>query len=126
MKTNELRIGNYLNQVKYLNGLCNEIRKVTSINKEGFLNVDILSKHIISSQPIDWFIPIALTEAWIYKFDFINIGGIFTKDKTWFEIENTKNKLWFSTYGNDVEIKYVHQLQNLYHSLTGEELQLKD
>jgi hypothetical protein len=32
---------------------------------------------------------------------------------------------FYSVFGNEIEIKYVHQLQNLYFALTGTELKIK-
>ncbi len=74
--------------------------------------------------------PILLTQEWIIKFGFVNTKGA---HPSWIE-KQVKEGWVFSMqylivtsrafYGK-TEIKYVHQLQNLYYSLTGEELIIK-
>jgi hypothetical protein len=73
------------------------------------------------------FDPIPLTEEWLLRFGFVyhDDDGIITYSSRdnivifqryrldfYFELSNYK----------DAELEYVHQLQNLYHALTGEEL----
>jgi hypothetical protein len=72
-KVNELRIGNYVNQVKYYNGNCNEIKVVSSINKDGYLNVISIDKKNINSININCFNPIQLTEEILLKCDLIPV-----------------------------------------------------
>ena len=107
MKANELRIGNH---IRYRN----EIIEVQS--------TDILSAELSPSD----FSAIILTEEWLLKFGFkrfpwgLVVGNLLFKDnlkctELTFEVGN----------GFRVEIKYIHQLQNLYFALTGEELTLK-
>jgi len=69
--------------------------------------------------------PIPLTQEWFLKLGFHKYKGdnsdCFLDD---FETScNRKLFFWKGTYIQN--IKYVHQLQNLYFSLTGEELTLK-
>jgi len=100
--------------------------------------------------------PISLTEEWLIKFGFENWGkgGLYSNEYETYDrfvlhnvLDGTSNfevHYILSTYGNThhkqfiissdeddriswgVEIKYVHQLQNLYFALTGEELELKE
>lgn len=75
--------------------------------------------------------PIPLTEEWLLKMGFQYNGNVLIlklKDVVFDEgncIEYFKGKdyteIKFGYYGNS-HIKFVHQLQNLYYSLTGEEL----
>ena len=76
--------------------------------------------------------PIPLTEEWLLKFGFISnpyqdryelVNIYFQGCKLCFECDKTKGftELWISEFPN---IKYVHQLQNLFHIVTGSELQL--
>jgi hypothetical protein len=66
--------------------------------------------------------PILLNEEWLIKFEFDEDRYGFIKDKIQF-LFRTDNKLVASIRGLDlVQIKYVHQLQNLYYSITQEEL----
>jgi hypothetical protein len=82
--------------------------------------------------------PIPLTEEWLLKFGFAyrnehrGEGAILD-----FKTDNWKTSLSvafdYAKNGGDIavltcsrKIKYVHQLQNLYFSLTGEELTIKE
>jgi hypothetical protein len=64
--------------------------------------------------------PIPLTEEWLLKFGFIK----HVSQSIWYTLN--KVDVWFfdGKYVNDidVEIKYVHELQNLYFALTKKEL----
>jgi hypothetical protein len=67
--------------------------------------------------------PIPLTEEWLIKFGFDG------QDYNLFTIELSRNQFmmlkdeWLIVISNNC--KYVHQLQNLYFALTGEELTIK-
>lgn len=75
--------------------------------------------------------PIPLTEEWLLKF------GYFTQNGAWGTIAVKgyhKNTHQLDLFGNAwvhdregymVDLDYVHQLQNLYFALTGEELTIK-
>ena len=45
-------------------------------------------------------------------------------DENWFLLNDMRGNYYYP-YGSEMKIKYLHQLQNLYHSLTGKELQKK-
>ena len=126
MKASELRMGNLV--------LCN-----TSI---GFVNTivsvcNLSSDEIVCSyKPTKQFIfckdalfePIPLTEEWLLKFGFKKGEGGYI-DRTFFLngvicvfIINSS----FNFYYKNILLKSVHQLQNLYFALTGEELTIKD
>ena len=117
MKANELRIGNWV-----FNGR----------------NAQVTPKQI------EWFsegvydlLPIELTEEWLLKF-----GFVWELDKSYSLTINENNGLFIWVDLNTLHpiaelidsgdrvvvnhIKYIHQLQNLYFALTGEELKLKD
>lgn len=95
MMANELRIGNWVmgNEPFQINGI--QIALQESRQKGGFNT--------------GWQ-PIPLTEEWVVRFGFKQsnlVGGIYTDANL------------------DVKVhlpKYVHQLQNLYFALTGQEL----
>jgi len=123
MKANELRIGNW---------------------------VDIEAIDIqVECLPIDYnyshLHPIPLTEEWLVKFGFDTDGVTFDKQVPFvfhygyrFSLYNTGNAVDFNRSGWAVRvfqskqtieigrIQYVHQLQNLYFALTGEELNKQD
>lgn len=74
--------------------------------------------------------PIPITEEWVIKFGLKQINDYWECDKTSFEIYQFKTGQWFNSinsneYTNGIEIMYVHQLQNLYFALTGNELTIK-
>lgn len=112
MKANELRIGNYVIQdVEFIRGISS-----MSLHK---FNLDLIK-----------LIPIPLTEEWILKFGFekkLTVWWYFN-EKLVIECGILSNKIFVRFRLNDYEsveiseIKYVHQLQNLYFALTNEEL----
>jgi hypothetical protein len=122
MKASELRIGNYFKGIR--------VGIVKSIFTTHFTVEDENGIQLGNSIQ-DNFQPIPLTEEWLLKFGF-------EKDE---EYDNTFNRYisvfnGFTTITIDIsanvllldnmEIKlhFVHQLQNLYFALTGEELTL--
>lgn len=141
MKANELRIGNFVGR-KYLNpnpnGITHEIEPcmVKSI-KEDFINVTLSFKDkCISKINISSIEPIQLTEEWLVKFGFKDVQRGFYSIKagsTFFRLtppqfmgEWQTEYCWVYDDFKFTEVKYVHQLQNLYFALTGEELTIKD
>jgi hypothetical protein len=79
--------------------------------------------------------PIPLTEEWLLKFGFDNINsreyGI-KCGSCWMSLNNPKDMgewqdyyCWTYDRFKFIELKYVHQLQNLYFALTGNELEIK-
>jgi len=123
MEARELRIGNLM---ELPNG---EISKVTGFTENGKVWFVREPKHEECALKINQVKPIPLTEEWLFEFGFIDD---FSKD---FRVRlighrlgdffiTEKMKLLTSDI-NSVKIKYVHQLQNLYFALTGEELTIK-
>jgi len=76
--------------------------------------------------------PIPLTEEWLVKFGFEKFGNKKTGNQLW-SMSNPSWSIWLNSDGTwDVNFwqggkkrKYVHQLQNLFHALTNEELTIK-
>ena len=132
IKVNELRLGNYVSVNKGFEML------VYSIFKDDTLYLDFIPPLVneadIWEEDAEDVSPIELTEEWFLKAGF---EKSFTND-FWYSINVGDKRLLISTLGN-IEIekwdrtmiafpdicKYVHQLQNLYFALTGEELKLK-
>lgn len=105
IKANELRIGNWVSN--------------------GEIEFQITSKDIYHRdvRVYGTFIKgLPITPEWLERFGFENKGYIYVLGKFTYNIHNG----WW--YGNkklpNVNLQYVHQLQNLYHALTGEELEL--
>lgn len=127
MKVNELRIGNIISPLG---------KGITSV--EGFCIWDnLIQSSNFTERDIKDFEPIQLTEEWLLKFGFEPVE--LNVDKTYF-IDNGRKcleidlssctVLYQSNIGIkyidlNIDLEYVHQLQNLYFALTGEELELK-
>jgi hypothetical protein len=143
MLTQELRIGNYVY------GVSDRIEQVIQLS-ETKVTTDIIKINAPMEIGLDDISPIPLTEEWLLKFGFkvkdrkshlntyIFYIPTFEIDYCLFYadfrldyglyVEYTDSpfseddeKLYPITFG----IKYVHQLQNLLYSLTGEELTIK-
>lgn len=70
--------------------------------------------------------PIPLTEEWLCKFGFKHSGnGFYDLIGKHLSLANISNEFFHMGFkGKSIrEIYYVHQLQNLHHSLTGKELE---
>ena len=127
MKATELRIGNIVRLKIAGDGVFpDEIRPIKA------------SEFYALSEHPDWANPINLTEEWLLKFKFRKLK---LNDSYWFEkshknirfITNdinavkgeaysTKLKHVFVDMEAEIRVRYVHQLQNLFFSLTGKEL----
>lgn len=83
--------------------------------------------------------PIPLDEEWLIKFGFeqfkeYKYGNSYIKKSFYFDLEclmlgrfypNEKNSEKYSMAPSSITIEFVHQLQNLYFALTGNELTIK-
>ena len=118
MKSNELRIGNWVEQPN------NGVTRVTAILND--LQIKTETGYVDK-----YCMPIPLTEEWLLKFGFeldIEDGG-YQKGKYKVSVsdEGCLFFIYIGYYPEEIaEFKYVHQLQNLYFALTGEELELKE
>ncbi len=105
MKANELKIGNYV----YNDAV------VVSIDARSIFD-------IWDDKGLKNYNPIPLTEEWLLKFGFHKTSkdkkDRYRLDERLIVIRDN----FFTDYGSSVQIKYVHQLQNLYFALTGKEL----
>jgi len=116
MDAKELRIGNYFT------------------GYDGLRQVDLelfclLDNDVELDEIIREFIP--LTEDWLFKFGFKkdSINFQFSGIAIWFSSYSKCYQLRYCLIGSDIErkinIEHVHQLQNLFFALTGEELEIK-
>jgi hypothetical protein len=144
MKAMELRIGNFIykeSEYEFENGI-NQI-------------ISVLEFECVSTRPLNCHVkhhnvnisnlkPIPLTEEGLLKFGFehqnkydleSNLYSKKLKSEYHFTIYSKTETLDFKTkfigwkvlnIGFDFKIEYVHQLQNLFFCLCGEELKLKD
>lgn len=140
MKANELRIGNLVKaNYRGISFICDVVKVIfNEIFVKGIMDDD-KCEYEFSGDPEKYagkengFEPIPLTEEWLLKFGFDKVlprnDKIYYRLNDYFVIEDSRVFL----LGDDAfeilklrqEIKYVHQLQNLYFALTGEELTIK-
>ena len=140
IKSNELRIGNLViaknSFDKISETYIDKIRNVDAIfiDKVGFKSC---SNHICILN----YEPIPLTEEWLFKFGFeidesndnkktktlstqvSNTESLYFDENEWYISHDWNNNNFKNTFWN--QPKYVHQLQNIYFALTGEELTIK-
>jgi hypothetical protein len=120
MDARELRIGNYF------------------IGPNGIEQVLRLNSTMVNSYGEDEITGIPLNEEWLVKMGFNKIEGwgwekLILKDgKEYPAISFYGNQWWLvpvegptTSHWIPADLKYVHQLQNLYFALTGEELTIK-
>ena len=120
MEANELRIGNLVKVDS------NPFESVTQIFKDGVVTdaYDVVN----SFKDLE---PIPLTEEWLVKFGFREELLYWVIDMMGTELSIIKESgsalvgLEHECGGTDLKIQHVHQLQNLYFALTGEELTIK-
>lgn len=122
MKASELRINNLVNY----GGVTSEVSRVDKL----FFYVEASETPTFSKDEGRGAKPIRLTEEWLLKFGF-------EKQMAWtykISLIGNKNLVYYLgekgwSIGNknysDFSCEYVHQLQNLYFALTGEELTFK-
>lgn len=121
IKANELRIGNY---VRYYGN--NDILKIANIDtrkRKGWSNGYIIeeSEKELNKTAISALEPIKLTEEWLIKFRFENIKNRWFHDEL--NLKIIKSEGFYMTCITE-ELKFVHQLQNIFFALTGNELSL--
>lgn len=116
MKSTELRIGNYLQG-------SNPII-VTKILHDGWVKIEDSNSSFQVEGEFPCFKPIPLTEEWLVKFGFERSGLYNLRNDVYIYDEYGLTNTGFEYRYNysSITIKYVHQLQNLYFALTGEEL----
>jgi len=137
MDAKELRIGNLVNQGPRYGDCCIEAYELYQYS------MFIKNPIGVADYYKDWK-PIPLTEEWLVKFGFDIKNGVskldFSKhhlecfDQLVFNLKDNYNyclKQWRGEmldawYISEKEVKYIHQLQNLYFALSGEELTIKD
>lgn len=123
MKATELRIGNLIQDTRHPERNCTVFR-LTNGNDFNITHQYDKSKELsYTNENCDALKPISLTEEWLVKFEWEIMKGenYYFLDNNYFSI-NPNGQLYYMNDYTAVDIKYVHQLQNLYFALTGEEL----
>ena len=129
MKVNELRIGNYIE----LDGKVESIWEISmDYQDEGFPLFSAGTTSLVEFRECRHK-PMPLTEEWLEKFGFYETSrygkylefNINQEQSLRLPIcKHSERDFWYVLRGS-VKIQYVHQLQNLYFALTGEELTIK-
>lgn len=135
MKPEELRIGNYvtINNKKAYSGLKGIPFKVVGIQKLERYSIQLSNNEYYDyNQFIEFIQPITLTEELLLKCGFEKIlGGIgwdkFIKDGVELSFAPLVGGGYIPVYrfNNDyIKIRFLHQLQNLFYTLTQKELEI--
>jgi len=119
MKASELRIGNYVCGLK----MEEPIRRINDSIQYNYKT----ERYELDDIDLDCFEPIPLTEEWLLKFGFESNPYQDRYENKVIQVECNKlrgyTELWIDGMPH---IKYIHQLQNLYFALTGQELEIKE
>ena len=117
IEAKELRIGNYIQRLDLGNNQ-KRIEQVIEISEKATTTGAI--KVICDYNDIS---PIKLTEQWLIDLGFIKPLNASYCELCEIELDLSKGIRYF-IFGKlkSVNLEYVHQLQNLYHALTGKEL----
>lgn len=130
MNANEFRIGNYVYGIE--KGFQETAMEISSLHSDDTFRLKIGNSSIgcYSCKRIK---PVRLSIEWLIKFGFEKHGEWFILDDSKMPANMSinislihKKTIIGSNEGYEIQnIKYVHQLQNLYFALTGEELKIK-
>ena len=113
MEAKDLRIGNLVR----IAGGDYEV-EVLNVTNSIFLSS-------MGAQDIKDVKPIPITEEWLLKFGFVKEDDNYELKQVRINLNNQTTKIGAGWIGIDINhCKHVHQLQNLYFALTGEELNL--
>ncbi len=140
MKVTELRIGNLVTLDDKMRKECwenqihahNDFFEVKTIYSDGDVSLQLDDEIIeLSEDEID---PIPLTEEWLLKAGFEKINHINGYSFFYYKRKRNSNMTSISIYDSHTTIgntstiphcEYIHQLQNLYFTLTQKELTFK-
>lgn len=136
VEAKELRIGSMIAYGAHGLVIVNEIKASGKIRVTYAEQSSIDHGYINSLLWGDYLDPIPLTEEWLAKLGFAlsenqcaSRRGFDHGRGAVFVIQRIRpDSGWFFHWGNvvDTPVEYVHHLQNLFHSLTGNELTLKE
>ena len=135
MKTQDLRIGNYVyyeHTTHIVDGIYeNKVYSWWVKNGEPVIEYEMkdIGGTMVKNpyrDVISQYEPIPLTEEWLIKLGFEKNITTDLYPTFSYDILNVNDGIvYVLNYGFVNHIKYVHQVQNLYFTLTGEELKLK-
>lgn len=141
LKANEFRIGNLIRYNKYvmsISEICSP-KPLEDKRYDGKYIIELFDGAGLLSCLLEEIEPIPLTEGWILKFGFTKVRDGYRishpNDMVDYIIDNIENRWHLSVdhhqdlqslYAFSWDVYYVHQLQNLFFSLTNEELKLQE
>lgn len=117
MNATELRIGNSTEY--FIKDELDERKEWWEVNA---LDIDDIADINFLGSKLAGYRPIPLTEEWLLKFGFEHREFSFDKGSFFLSKRTGKNEYLYQAHTNRFQVKYVHQLQNLYFSLTAIEL----
>lgn len=123
MKPTHLRIGNIINNPKgELIEVCGI--KIIKTEEQYFekVYVDVCENYYHATA----LTPIPLTEDWLIKFGYIKSGNFRFTGRGFIDLFSHKNNVTCSINDIEINLRYVHQLQNLFFALMGFELEIKE
>ena len=120
MEAKELRIGNYVKDH------LGRVQKVSETRSDAY--ICYLSNGTKLKYKLNTTKPIPLTEEWLVKFGFLldlHHHRRLTYSLNRITTYKQDGVFWCDILWDCLELKHVHQLQNLYFALTNEELIIK-
>lgn len=128
MKASELMIGRFYSASAEFKGSIEARLNFNGEQREFLMTKEILIL-ILQLDLEKWVKPIPITEEWLLQFGFI-------EDRKWKNLwfKDGLGLWWYSEHqsvmlhkckSDKIDYRYVHQLQNLFYTITGEELQPK-
>ena len=121
MKASELRIGNWIKNPVDKQQIIYVTRDATGFGP--------IRESPQMAHPFAYCHPIPLTEEWLEKFGFKHTDAGWSNGTRANLIKMLSGGYMLPSFGQHdfvTELKYVHQLQNLFFALTGEELTIKE
>lgn len=129
---NELRIGNLVKLKNRISGYSEFVYLLSVGNNYIDISISMTQSPHLNGVPTQVLFnnidPIPLTEEWLMKAGFVQSYNDYIKENLTAENEYCESGEWNIYYKGalfEVIIKSVHQLQNLYFALTGQELNIE-
>jgi hypothetical protein len=119
MKASEFRIGNLLTLISGY-----KPDETFTVNRKFFTELSSEENPFIP----ECYQPIILTEEWLLRFGFYKYSDkeFYVYNSREDEVRTIKTETGWNIAYYITNTQFVHQLQNLYFALTGEELELKE
>lgn len=118
MKAEELRIGNFIQDGLDTFTVSGIMENSVCLKEFPIVHESLRIGKVVNSLLLSHFEPIPLTDEWAVKFGYENLGEMalaFSEDGI----------VSVEFQGSDFKGMFVHQAQNLYYALTGEELKTR-